>query len=240
MCTVTWCRSRGAYELFFNRDERRARPDALSPRVQSAGAVRFLAPIDPQGGGTWLAVNDRGVAAGLLNLYEREAAAMPASPLSRGLLIPSLMASSSARDLASAAAAGGHAQFAPFVLVAVDPDFALQVRWDGRRVETAALEKRDLPVSTSSFDTAAVLARRRARWTELVGGGLASPAVLEAYHRSRDPAGGAYSVRMERQDARTVSISRIRVTPAAVAFRYEALAADGGSMEPQELELTRA
>ena len=45
--------------------------------------------------------------------------------------------------------------------------------------------------------------------------------LLDRYHRSTDPEGGAYSVWMTRSDAHTVSFSRVAVVPAQIEFLYE-------------------
>lgn len=240
MCTVTWRRERDTYEVFFNRDERRNRAPARPPEVRASGPIRYVAPLDPQGGGTWLAANEHGVTAGLLNYYEREAVATPARPLSRGLLIPDLMAYASARELSAQASARADGRFAPFLLLAFAADGAWQVRWDGDRVESRALGDDDRPVSTSSFDTARVLERRRARWREAADGGDLSAEALERYHRSTDAEGGPYSVCMTRDDARTVSFSRVRVTPLAVVFVYEARGPDGAFAPGESVTLSRS
>ncbi len=86
MCTVSWLFSGDSgYDVFFNRDESRERKPALRPEIRESGAVRFVAPTDGDFGGTWLAVNERGVTVGVLNRYgddvpEREYT-------SRGLLL---------------------------------------------------------------------------------------------------------------------------------------------------------
>lgn len=75
MCTVTWLADpAGGYALWFNRDERRTRPPGLPPAAAAAGDMPYLAPIDAEAGGTWLAVNAAGVTVGLLNHYAADAA----------------------------------------------------------------------------------------------------------------------------------------------------------------------
>ena len=66
MCTVSWLPEPGGFTLCFNRDERRTRGAALPPESRRAGGRAFLAPYDSDHGGTWLAVNDAGLALGLL------------------------------------------------------------------------------------------------------------------------------------------------------------------------------
>lgn len=69
MCTVTVLPSENDFVLTMNRDERRTRKeDGLRRAVE--GGVSFCYPIDAQAGGTWIGVNDRGIAACLLNNYK--------------------------------------------------------------------------------------------------------------------------------------------------------------------------
>ena len=70
MSTVTWRRIPSGYQVFFNRDELRAREAALPPAPAELNGVRYLAPRESADGGTWLAVNERGLTLGLLDNSE--------------------------------------------------------------------------------------------------------------------------------------------------------------------------
>jgi len=62
MCTVSWRGGEGeVFELFFNRDERRAREEALPPVLEVIEGRQSLFPLDPVGGGTWVGGNDAGL-----------------------------------------------------------------------------------------------------------------------------------------------------------------------------------
>jgi len=69
MCTVTWLQRHEGYEVFCNRDELKTRKPALPPRLAECNGVRYLAPIDNDGGGSWLGVNEFGVSLCLVNYY---------------------------------------------------------------------------------------------------------------------------------------------------------------------------
>ncbi len=69
MCTVSWIVEDRSYRLYFNRDEQKSRPRAEAPRVKATGATKGIYPYDGQGGGSWIAVNQKGVTAFLLNNY---------------------------------------------------------------------------------------------------------------------------------------------------------------------------
>jgi hypothetical protein len=62
MCTVSWCHSPHGLDLLFSRDESLERPMAEPPVVDRYEGLSTVMPIDPLGGGTWIAANDRGMA----------------------------------------------------------------------------------------------------------------------------------------------------------------------------------
>ena len=229
MCTVSWTGTPAGYLLFFNRDERRERAAALPPRHErGADGTRFLAPVDAEAGGTWLGVNEHGLTLGLLNHYAADAsrAATPAReaapPTSRGLLMRQLLVASELRALEQAlAVALEQRRYRPFTLLAFAPSHGAAPRaftWDGAGLH--AKPAPTPPISSSSVETAGVLASRAAHFRQL-GPHPEAPA-LEAYHRSHQPERGAFSVCMHRPDARTVSLSRIDVDAERVAIRYGA------------------
>ena len=68
MCTVTLLRQSNGLRLFMNRDEAHSRKPALKPKLMVEES-KVYAPIDPQGGGTWIAYNEKGYWGCLLNGY---------------------------------------------------------------------------------------------------------------------------------------------------------------------------
>ena len=73
MCTLTWWRGgNGAFEVYFNRDEKKTRSVAVPPGVHEVRGVRFLAPVDPDGRGTWIVANEQGLVVCLLNRWQEE------------------------------------------------------------------------------------------------------------------------------------------------------------------------
>lgn len=59
------------YELFFNRDEASSRGTAHPPEVFVQEGLRYVAPLDSDAGGTWLATNEYGLSVALANYYAR-------------------------------------------------------------------------------------------------------------------------------------------------------------------------
>src|SRR5437867_2638108 len=100
MCTASWLIHPDGFELFFNRDESLARGPARAPEQLELAGVRMLLPVDSDAGGTWLGVNEFGLAVGLLN--GTDARGSHPEPRSRGLLVRDLLP---ARDADSVLAA---------------------------------------------------------------------------------------------------------------------------------------
>lgn len=66
MCTVVFIPQQGKYILASLRDEDPKREKASKPILRDT-PINFIAPIDPQGGGTWVGINEIGTAIILLN-----------------------------------------------------------------------------------------------------------------------------------------------------------------------------
>lgn len=230
MCTVTWTLVGGGYELFFNRDELRTRARAWPPTVRAIGGVECLAPIDGDARGTWLGVNAHGLSVGLLN------GAPPRGPKvarpSRGQLVLGLLDGASSIEVEARLAGVDVARFAPFRLFALDAaGGARAFRWDGSELTV----ERDVAAGTalisSSRDAEGAERERSAVLARLRGErGLLDAALLREFHTSHAPERGPYSVCMHREDARTVSFSRIRVAADTIEFVYH----DGPPCTPAE------
>lgn len=234
MCTVTWLRNTSGYQVFFNRDEQKAREPATRPSVRRLNNVRYLAPQDGRSGGSWLAVNEHGLTVGLLNYYEAGAPPRLAGAISRGQLVISLMDAASQDEVAKRLHLHALTSYGPFFLLVWAPGRPVHWhRWDGVRRVASILRDDELPVTTSSFDSEAVVGARRRRFEELVSRhGPPTEAALAAYHRSTDPRGGPYSVFMTRPDAETVSYSQVGVTAGDLAYFYAARSPGADHLAP--------
>ncbi len=88
MCTASWSVGEGRLSLFFNRDERKTRSEASPPALLTLDETRLLAALDPDAGGTWLAVNEFGLCVFLLNNYGAEAKRAEEPPASAECISP--------------------------------------------------------------------------------------------------------------------------------------------------------
>jgi hypothetical protein len=220
MCTVSWLHQPGGYDLFCNRDEKRTRGTALPPAPKERDGVLYLAPIDADWGGTWLAVNEFGLSLCLLN---ESRGVEPSGPRrSRGLLIPQL---ASVRSAAACLLRMTHldlAGFAPFALVILEPEKPAAVAyWQGRELAVDPAGDVHMPLTSSAYDAAGVRRSRLREFSSHLGRARhLDAALLNDFHASHGAAPNAYSTCMHRQDAQTVSFSWVRVTRHAIQFRY--------------------
>src|SRR5262245_26087325 len=119
MCTVTVVpRERGS-RLICNRDERRTRPPALAPQPHEIDGREAVFPLDPQGGGTWIGVNDVGLVVALLNVHRMPHATGDPLKRSRGLIVRELLRSASLSHARAVVDALNPGAFAPFQVVIV-------------------------------------------------------------------------------------------------------------------------
>jgi hypothetical protein len=218
MCTVSWLHRPDGYDVLCNRDERTSRRRAWMPRVWKTRGVRYLAPVDPAGGGTWIGVNEHGLTACVLNAHPRRFVIPRHPPTSRGILVLDLLGRRSLFEAATDSVTRDLTRFAPFTLLLLQPDArAFVVAWDGRHSFALPDAETLCPLASSSLDERAAVQHRKRVWRQqrrtTVGG-------LEAFHRSHDHGPGPWSVCMHRAGAETVSFTHISVSPGRVHLHY--------------------
>lgn len=212
MCTLSWSRStEGDLEVYFNRDEQKTRPLAEPPRIHTIGGVRFLSPIDPAGGGTWMLANEHGLVVCLLNRWH-EVAREGLSYRSRGKLVMQMAAAASVEEVSKSLP--DPRDYRPYTLVVFSPEGDRCFEWDGRDSSEA-----DVPpfLTSSSFRFEEVRDHRRSCFEEL-GPGL-------ALHRAHGETPSARTIRMNRPDAQTWSRSFVKIGE-EIVWQYLAEQAD--------------
>jgi hypothetical protein len=205
--------------LAVTRDEQKARPRALPPRRHQAGSREALYPLELSGG-TWVGINDAGLSLALINWYakpQRDRALC----VSRGIVIPHLLAADDIADVGVFFSDLPLTQINPFRLIAISAGECevREWRWDG----TALVSKRhDWECSHwfSSGHDEAMANRKRARVVRAAMATAQTPAWLRKLHGSHRPERGAFSVCMHREDAQTVSYTEIAATGRKAQMRY--------------------
>jgi len=233
MCTITVvpliddCGRPGGLRLACNRDEKRSRPAALPPVVRRFGQRTALLPIDPVSDGTWIGVNNAGLAATLLNVnlgvaerFEGEVTSSPRA--SRGAIVPRVLSASKVTEVMETVRSLDPCSFPPFRLVLVDDRSVAQVRSDGvaATVESCELSNSPLLFTSSGLGDELVEKPRRELFEEMFGDPSDALARQMSFHRHRWPDRPHLSVSMSRPDARTVSFTMIDLRPDCVTLSY--------------------
>jgi hypothetical protein len=236
MCTVTIVpmSEPGGWRLACNRDEQRRRPPARPPILRAYGRRQAIVPIDPLGRGTWITVNDKGVAFALLNVNPAQVESSTGSgdytpwssrPLkTRGALIPAIAAADSVVRATRMAGDYMVKDFAPFRIVIVDDQHMGQCVSDGYRLEIDVQPRAERPVmfTSSGLGDTLVEAPRRALFEQHFGD---DPALWvqqqESFHRHQWADRPQLSVCMSRADAMTVSFTVVEVTEGMVRLMYQ-------------------
>lgn len=216
MCTLSWVHEGNGYQVLFNRDEKRTRRTACGPRLHTSSGVRYLAPVDGDFGGTWLAANEFGISLGLLNganLGGRAAADSRPAFRSRGHLVGDLISAESTGEVCERVQRLDLEAYAPFTLAAFEPGVPCAiVEWNGQNVAVVPHGDPFLPLLSSSFNTEEVRRRRREEFQRTFRNkGRLDVDALWAFHSSHGAQPSAYSPCMHRPDAETVSFSWLTV-----------------------------
>ncbi len=238
MCTMTLApvggrsapggRAPRRLRIAFNRDESRTRPPARPPELRRCGDRLAMMPVDPVSDGTWIAANDAGLAAALLNVYGAIGGECEASGAtqSRGKIIPALMACTTLDEALECAAArlSGDSPYAPFTLVLTDG-----VRLESRSkaggndccTSAAPITGPHLFTSSGLGDTL-VRVPRRELFERMFAASAGVASAQDAYHRHRWPEHPELSVCMARREARTVSYTVLEMDVDTASLTYYA------------------
>jgi hypothetical protein len=188
----------------------------MAPAMKQIGGTRYIAPLDADFGGTWIAVNEWGLAVCLLNGNGPRNGAR-----SRGLIIPQLIWTRSADDALFLLRQQSLASFAAFTALILEPGRSAAVAsWNGARLDVNDSADLLAPLISSSFDADGVQQIRRAEFSRRVGANTGDTARLYSFHSSHSSGPDAYSPCMHRHDAETVSFSWIVVTGREIRFTY--------------------
>ncbi len=244
MCTLSWQIHENHLNIVFNRDELLSRQKAAPPKVELIRDTAVLSPTDPEGGGTWIAANERGMVFCLLNHYKstpddghfkfsslfgmkmnnrrHPIDGKTVSFSSRGLLVREISTASGLFELRQILKNRDLFRYQPFLLVVfqgVQPP--LQWLWNGQDLEELIAP---LPVTSTSSLLPSFTERMRLRiFRKATDGFLKSLSDNRqmTLHCTRHPWLSAFSIAMRRKDKGTVSLTRIRLDADTIHMTYQ-------------------
>jgi hypothetical protein len=167
-------------------------------------------PLDPDSGGTWIAANDTGVAFAILNV--NPGWPVPAGEISRGLIIPALVASTTVTEALRRAQELRVECYAPFRLLLFDRYQLVECWPDAGRIRHRRSFLYGAVMRTSSGLGDAVVARpRRALFNRFFRNPDDPCAAQDSFHEHVWPGREEVSVNMRRAEARTVSHTIVEI-----------------------------
>ena len=218
MCTVSLRRGAGGLLLTMNRDERMDRAPEEAPRRIPGESDRpsWIAPFDGASGGTWIGVNDRGVAACLLNGYAPADEGMRGRPgvPSRGSIVPRILEDQDGSRPPALREEIDFSAYPSFTLLVVAADGGEIVRWShGGGIEREPVPEGWSLLTSSSWREPDVALYRRAAfeaWLREGGAGIEGVPLL---HLRAEPGQERSAPFMTRTRSATRSITQIHVLP---------------------------
>lgn len=161
MCTVSFVAENGKIIITSNRDEKVIRPSAIEPKNYSVNNKNIIFPKDSKAGGTWFAVDENGTVLVLLNgAKEKHQVELPYSK-SRGLIVLDMIGSLSPKDFWQQI---DLENIEPFTLVLFQSNELFQLRWNGNKKETTALDANKNHVWSSATLYSKEIRENRSNW----------------------------------------------------------------------------
>ena len=218
MCTLSWWYQAGRLHILFNRDERKSRARAYGPERFCQRGVTAIMPIDPDGGGSWVAANEHGQVFCLLNDYAAVYQPEPASRRSRGLLLQALAHSPDWQAQDALLQPEQLRCYAPFrLLVFVGLQEPLLWHWDGSRLRQQLAPC--APLSSSSA-LPQVIPRLRAWHWQRAMARAPSLTTQQQLHRQAGPFSAFSGIAMQRAQVQTVSITQLTIETDRIRMQY--------------------
>jgi Transport and Golgi organisation 2 len=220
MCTVTVIPSGNSVYFTSSRDENAGRPSAEFPRVHEIQGLRCLYPKDPPGGGSWIAAQESGCVAILLNGAIKAHITASAYRKSRGMVLLDLISNFSPADSFEEIDFSG---IEPFTVILFEDGNLYSGKWDGRMKWLEPLNSKIPHIwsSVTLYDPEAIL--KRERWFHNWLRETPYPGTLDIFHFHQKGGDGDpfNDILMNRQGKLfTNSISSIRLSRDSAAFRY--------------------
>lgn len=215
MCTLTVKRKDGRVLVTMNRDEKKDRVPETPPYEWLS--PKIFAPQDGKGLGTWAAINAKGQIACLLNGYQQQYLGTDVLK-SRGEIIPAVL---SAQEPYEAAKKMEVDKYASFDLFVIDGAELKHYSWNGQDYNHRYIDGQEwFFFTSSSWNQQSVKQARQNAYENWFEQGALIEHNLPYIHIYESADLSAYSVLMEREDARTKSITQFECHNGGKLLRY--------------------
>lgn len=225
MCTISYLPlSSGGFLLTQNRDESPLRPAAIFPSREYRQQKRLLFPKDPQGGGSWIATDEKQRLVCLMNGAINQHPTSPPYRLSRGQVVLDAAASTSFRDFYENYPLEGIEPFTLLYLEASDTGWQLnELRWKGnsRELLRHAPEKPRIWSAPQLYSLPQQQAREQwfRNWLQ-PSPAFTSEAILQ-FHKETGKEAPTHSLILNREEkVKTLSITQIVAAKGSIQMTY--------------------
>lgn len=221
MCSISFLPQPEGLFLAMNRDEQLSRAAAFPPRTETCGRQRAIFPREPSGG-TWIGVNENGLAAALVNWYARTHGA---GRRSRGEIIPLVLGAADLGEADCLMRTISTSAFNPFRLLLFSAHEKRAAMWncaDGVLERIAVSWTRAHWFSSGYDEVSASAVRGHTILQAAAEADAGSIDWVRRLHRSHTPDRGPFSLCMHREDACTVSYTEVHAAPGSTGCRYSA------------------
>jgi uncharacterized protein with NRDE domain len=161
MCTVTFIPAKKMVFITSNRDEKPSRKQALPPSFYTVNGNRLLFPKDGHAGGTWIAMNENGNAAVLLNGALEKHISRPPYKKSRGVVFTEIISATIPSKHFSKMVLDG---IEPFTLVLYENGRLFECRWDETKKHCRELSVEQKYIWSSATLYSKEVVQRREQW----------------------------------------------------------------------------
>jgi uncharacterized protein with NRDE domain len=218
MCTVLFAPTGKSSLIASLRDESPRRVGALVPAAYEGNEMRYVMPLDPTGGGSWVGYNEAGAVVVLLNgAFEKH---IPAPPyrLSRGIIVRTLLDS---RMPVVEWMLMPMENIEPYTLIVFSDGKLFRLAWDGKEKSRQPLDETTTHIFSSAtlYDKEAKSMRENyfRNWIAM-NPPLDKLSILSFFQSLKDTQNGFIMNRNEL--VQTLSYSFICMDPDGYSFHY--------------------
>ncbi|WP_276500372.1 NRDE family protein [Terrimonas pollutisoli] len=220
MCTVTYIPCREKYFITSNRDEKYSRSTAIAPVVYEVNQRKLIFPKDADAGGSWIALDENGNTAVLLNGAFEKHEPTPPYRQSRGQVFLAIVTAQKPVLHFQVVDLSG---IEPFTIIILDRHHLHECRWDGADKYSKQLKKHQPYIwsSVTLYDSDTI--EKREKWFVdflKLHGEPTQKDILE-FHRFAGDGDPDNDLLMERDGMfSTVSITNILLTSDRASMKY--------------------
>lgn len=220
MCTVTYIPCRETYFITSNRDEKYSRSTAIAPVVYEINQRKLIFPKDADAGGSWIAMDENGNTAVLLNGAFEKHESTPPYKQSRGQVFLTIIAAQHPTLQFHQIDLSG---IEPFTVIILDKHQLHECRWDGASKHSKQLRKHQPHIWSSVTLYDSVTIKKREKWFADFLKRHEEPTqkdILEFHHFAGD--GNSDNDLLMKRDGifSTVSITNILLTSDRASMKY--------------------